>query len=44
MIQLSKKLRRDLIAFKRSDYLKAWTWNQGFLKEQVGRLKDILTE
>ncbi|KAM0171322.1 hypothetical protein ACHAPF_008243 [Botrytis cinerea] len=44
LIQLSKKLRRDLIAFKRSDYLKAWTWNQGFLKEQVGRLKDILTE
>ncbi|TEY47311.1 hypothetical protein BOTCAL_0308g00050 [Botryotinia calthae] len=44
LIQLSKKLRRDLIAFKRSDYLKAWSWNQGFLKEQVGRLRDILTE
>ncbi|KAF7896744.1 uncharacterized protein EAF01_009147 [Botrytis porri] len=44
LIQLSKKLRRDLIAFKRSSHLKASTWNQEFLKEQVDRLKDMLTE
>ncbi|KAF7894195.1 hypothetical protein EAF00_007709 [Botryotinia globosa] len=44
LIQLSKKLRRDLIAFKRSGHLKASTWNQGFLIEQVGRLRDVLTE
>ncbi|CAD6446041.1 839a626f-6f53-4d86-b2c2-d153829344b4 [Sclerotinia trifoliorum] len=44
LIQLSKKLRRDLIAFKRRGYLKAWTWNGGFLKDQVDRLRDILTE
>lgn len=44
LIQLSKKLRRDLIAFKRRGYLKAWTWNGGFLKDQVGRLRDVLTE
>ncbi|KAJ8059011.1 hypothetical protein OCU04_011991 [Sclerotinia nivalis] len=44
LIQLSKKLRRDLIAFKRRGYLKAWTWNEGFLKDQAGRLRDVLTE
>ncbi|TGO17681.1 hypothetical protein BTUL_0015g00150 [Botrytis tulipae] len=44
LIQLSKKLRSDLIALKRSGHLKASTWNQGFLKEQVGRLRDVLTE
>ncbi|KAF7877176.1 hypothetical protein EAF04_000861 [Stromatinia cepivora] len=44
LIQLSKKLRRDLIAFKRQGYLKAWTLNEGFLKDQVGRLRDVLTE
>lgn len=44
LIQLSKKLKRDLIEFKRNDYLKAWSWNKGFLKEQVGRLRDVLTE
>ncbi|KAF7959489.1 hypothetical protein EAE96_001105 [Botrytis aclada] len=44
LIQISKKLRRDLIEFKISGCLKASTWNQGFLKEQVGRLRDVLTE
>ncbi|TGO66824.1 hypothetical protein BOTNAR_0053g00170 [Botryotinia narcissicola] len=44
LIQLSKKLRRDLITFKRTGHLKASTWNQGFLKEQVGRLRDVLME
>ncbi|TGO36878.1 hypothetical protein BHYA_0112g00170 [Botrytis hyacinthi] len=44
LIQLSKKLRRDLIEFKASGHLKASTWNEGFLKEQVGRLRDVLTE
>ncbi|KAF7942536.1 hypothetical protein BELL_0499g00090 [Botrytis elliptica] len=43
LIQLSKKLGRDLIEFKRSGHLKASTWNQGFLEEQVGRLRDLLT-
>ncbi|KAI9640387.1 hypothetical protein NHQ30_011132 [Ciborinia camelliae] len=44
LIQLSKKLRRDLIAFKRRGYLQAWKCNKGFLKEQVDRLRDVLTE
>lgn len=44
LIHLSKKLRRDLIAFKRRGYLKAWKWNKGFLKDQVDKLRDVLTE
>ncbi|KAB8298891.1 hypothetical protein EYC80_001049 [Monilinia laxa] len=44
LIRMSKKLRRDLIAFKRRGYLKAWKWNKGFLKDQVDRMRDILTK
>ncbi|KAM3086996.1 hypothetical protein ACMFMG_001106 [Clarireedia jacksonii] len=44
LLELAKRLRGDLLLFKKRGHIRPWRSNNEYLKEEIDRLRDVLIE